>query len=31
VGQIKSVLPVAEVVAQMKAEYVAARQRLSLS
>ena len=31
VGQIKSVLPVAQVVAQMKAEYVAARQRLSLS
>lgn len=31
VGQIKSVLPVAEVVAQMKSEYVAARQRLSLS
>ena len=31
VGQIKSVLPVAEVVAQMKAEYVAARRRLSLS
>ena len=31
VGQIKTVLPVAEVVAQMKAEYVAARQRLSLS
>lgn len=31
VGQIQSVLPVAEVVAQMKAEYVAARQRLSLS
>ena len=31
VGQSKSVLPVAQVVAQMKAEYVAARQRLSLS
>lgn len=31
VGQIQSVLPVAEVVAQMKAEYVAARQRFSLS
>jgi nitronate monooxygenase len=31
VGQIKTVLPVAEVVGQMKAEYVAARQRLSLS
>jgi len=31
VGQIKSVLSVAQVVAQMKAEYVAARQRLSLS
>ncbi len=31
VGQIKSVLPVSEVVSQLKAEYVAARQRLALS